>query len=278
MIKEEFYKTEKLYHYTSFEKALGVLETNQLWFGYLKDLNDINELYRPLFYEKVTPEIESMAKMELEKYQQISLTRDFCRSGFDIPAMWGHYGDKGKGVCFIFNKDKLLNCLSSDIYHDKVEYVGPDYSFSVFFRVKDNVIEPFTNKDIDEFFFKKTCDWSYEQEYRLLVKTDGKGRYKLPLNDSLIGIVIRDAYVENEFHNVTTSVNYNILKKVKKASCLILNYANFMGSRHLQYMDDDVIKFGTTYDDTIWHSDDDIYKALMEGNACVEGTYGNKLI
>jgi hypothetical protein len=192
--------------------------------------------------------------------------------------MWGHYGDKGKGVCFIFNKDKLLNSLSPDIYHDKVEYVGPNYSFSVFFRAKDNMIEPFTNKDIDEFFYKKTCDWSYEQEYRLLVKTDGKGRYKLPLNDSLIGIVIRDAYVENEFHNVTTSVNYNILKKVKKASCLILNYANFMGSRHLQYMDDDVIKFGTTYDDTIWHSDDDIYKALMEGNACVEGTYGNKLI
>ena len=274
MIKEDFYKTEILYHYTSFEKALGILQTNQLWFGYLKDLNDINELYRPMFYEKITPEIEKMAKTELEKYQQLSLTRDFCRYGFDIPAMWGHYGDKGKGVCFIFDKDKLLNSISPGIYHDKVEYVSPDYSFSVFFRVKDNVIEPFTNQDIDEFFFKKTCDWSYEQEYRLLVKTDGKGRYKLPLNGSLIGIAIRDAYVEDEHHNVTTSVYYNNLKKVKKESCLILNYGNFMGARHLQYMDDDVIKFGTPDDDTIWCSNDEIYKALMEGKAWIEGAHG----
>ena len=76
MTKEEFYKTEKLYHYTSFEKALGILETNELWFGYLKDLNDINELYRPLFYEKLSPEIEKQAKQEIGKYQQISLTRD----------------------------------------------------------------------------------------------------------------------------------------------------------------------------------------------------------
>ena len=274
MTKEDFYKTEKLYHYTSLEKALGILESNELWFGYLKDLNDINELYRPLFYEKVTPEIEKMAQKELEKYQQLSLTRDFCRYGFDIPAMWGHYGDKGKGVCFIFNKDKLLNSLSPGIYHDMVEYVGHDYSFSVFFRVKDYMIEPFTNNDIDEFFFKKTFDWSYEQEYRLLVKVDGKGRYKLPLNDSLIGIAIRDAYVEDEHHNVTTSINYNNLKKVKNESCLILNYGNFMGARHLQYMDDDVSKFGTTYDDTIWCSNDEIYKALMEGKAWIEGAHG----
>ncbi len=272
MTKEEFYKTEKLYHYTSFEKALGILETNQLWFSYLKDLNDINELYRPLFYEKVTPEIEKIAKSELEKYQQLSLTRDYCRCGFDIPAMWGHYGDNGKGVCIIFNQDKLLNPLSSDIYHDKVEYVAPDYSFSVFFRVKDNVIKPFTNKDIDEFFFKKTYDWSYEQEYRLLVKTDEKGRYKLPLNDALIAIVIRDAYVEDELHNVNTSINYSKLKKVKNASCLILNYGNFGGSRYLQYMD--AREFETDYDDTIWHSDDDTYKALQEGTAWIEGTHG----
>lgn len=274
MTKDEFYKIEKLYHYTSFEKALGILQTNQLWFGYLKDLNDINELYRPMFYEKVTPEIEKMVQTELDKYQQLSLTRDSCRYGFDIPAMWGHYGDKGNGVCFIFNKDKLLNSLSTDIYHDKVEYVRPDYSFSVFFRLKDNVIEPFTREDINEFFFKKTCDWSYEQEYRLLVKTDEKGRYKLPLNDSLIGIAIRDARIEDELHNVTTSDKYNKLKKEKEASCLILNYGNFMGSRHLQYLDDDVVKFGTTYDDTIWCSNDEIYKALMEGKAWIEGTHG----
>ena len=153
MTKEEFYKTEKLYHYTSFDTALNILMTNELWFNHLKDLNDINELYRPLFYEKISTEIEKMAKQEIDMYQQVSLTRDSCRMGFDIPAMWGHYGNKGKGVCFIFNKEKLLNNLSSNIYHGEVEYVGPEYPFSVFFEVRDDKIEPFTKDDINDSSF-----------------------------------------------------------------------------------------------------------------------------
>jgi hypothetical protein len=109
MTKEDFYNTEKLYHYTSFNTVLNILMTNELWFNHLKDLNDINELYRPLFYEKLSPKIEKMAEREIRLYQQVSLTRDSCRMGFDIPAMWGHYGDKGKGVCVIFDKKKLLD-------------------------------------------------------------------------------------------------------------------------------------------------------------------------
>lgn len=254
MTKEEFYNTEKLYHYTSFDTALNILMTNELWFNHLKDLNDINELYRPLFYVKLSPEIEKQAKQEIGKYQQTSLTRDFCRMGFDIPAMWGHYGDKGKGVCFIFNKEKLLNNLSSDIYHGEVEYVGPDYPFSVYFKNADDEIKPFTKKDIDDFFFKKTCDWSYEQEYRLLIRTDANGRFKLPLKDSIIAVVIRDAFVEDEKHDVDYSTHFKILKKIVNPSYLILDYGNYEGTRHLRYMDDKDMT--DLYDETIWCSID----------------------
>ncbi len=272
MTKEEFYKTEKLYHYTSFEKALGILETNELWFGYLKDLNDINELYRPLFYERLSPEIEEQAKQEMGKYQQISLTKDFCRMGFDVPAMWGHYGDNGKGVCFLFNKEKLLNNLSSGIYHEDVKYVGPEYPFSIFFGVRDNKIESFSKDDIDEFFFKKTNDWSYEQEYRLLVRTDVSERYRLPLRDSMIAVVIRDARIEDEKHNVEDSAKLKELRKLVKPSCLILNYGNYRGSRHLQFTD--YKDMTDPDDDTIWCSQDDIYDDLKKGKAWFEGVHG----
>ena len=96
-----------------------------------------------------------MAEREIRLYQQVSLTRDFCRMGFDIPAMWGHYGDKGKGVCVIFDKKKLLDNLSSSIFSGEVDYVAPDYSFSVYFRVKDDKIEPFTREDIMTSFLRR---------------------------------------------------------------------------------------------------------------------------
>ena len=270
MTKEDFYNTEKLYHYTSFDTVLNILMTNELWFNHLKDLNDINELYRPLFYEKLLPKIEKMAEREIRLYQQVSLTRDFCRMGFDIPAMWGHYGDKGKGVCVIFDKKKLLDNLSSSIFSGEVDYVAPDYSFSVYFRVKDDKIEPFTREDIDEFVFKKTCDWSYEQEYRLLVKTDINDRFRLPLKDSIIAVVIRDALVEGEDHVTSDSIHFKILKRLVNPSCLILNYGNFLGARHLQYTDPKDME--DPNDDTIWHSQDSIYNDLKSGKAWIEGT------
>ena len=271
MTKKEFYNTEKLYHYTSFDTALNIIMTNELWFNHLKDLNDINELYRPLFYEKLSPEIEKMAEQQIGMYQQVSLTRDYSRMGFDIPAMWGNYGDKGKGVCFIFDKKKLLDNLSSCIFSGEVDYVAPDYSFSVYFRVKDDMIEPFTREDIDEFFFKKTCDWSYEQEYRFLVKTDISDRFKLPLKDSIIAVVIRDALVEDENHATSDSIHFKILKKLVNPSCMILNYGNFRGARHLQYTDQKDMQ--DSNDDTIWHSQDNIYDDLKNGKAWVEGTH-----
>ncbi len=202
MTKEEFKNIEKLYHYTSFCTSLQILGSNALLFNHLRKMNDINELYRPLFYDRITPEIEKKSKQIIDSYQQISLTRDFSRMGFDIPAMWGHYGDKGKGVCLVFDKTKLLSNLSLDIHHDVVEYVTPDYSFSVSIKNNNNEVESFSDQELKDFFFKKTCDWSYEQEYRLIVKGDMVNRYRLSLNDSLIAIIMRDAYVEDDNHAV----------------------------------------------------------------------------
>ena len=74
-------------------------------------MNDINELYRPLaFYyhprhdNRNNDDIHKKMKEDYYKYQQISLTMDGNRMGFDIPAMWGHYAQNGNGVCLVLTK------------------------------------------------------------------------------------------------------------------------------------------------------------------------------
>ena len=42
-MKEKFEKTEKLYHFTSFDTALKIIESNRLRFGRLNNMNDIHE-------------------------------------------------------------------------------------------------------------------------------------------------------------------------------------------------------------------------------------------
>ena len=147
-IRNQFNNTEKLYHYTTFENAIKILQSHSMLFGRLKDMNDINELYRPLAFDFHPSHFgdfseETYIKMvqDLYKYQQISLTLDGKRNGFDIPAMWGHYANKGKGVCLVFNKNKLISLIKVDedrhIVHDKVKYTK-DYSPVIVYRTDEN--------------------------------------------------------------------------------------------------------------------------------------------
>lgn len=249
MTKKEFCDIEKLYHYTNLDSALRIIESNTILFNHLSNMNDINELYRPLFYDIVTEEIETLAKAEMAKYQQISLTRDFCRMGFDIPAMWGHYGDKGRGVCFIFDRKKLIDAIPKNVYRGNVEYVSNDHSFSVCFEAKEKKIVSFKDEDIRDFFYKKTCDWSYEQEYRLLINTDDKYRCKLQLKDAIIAIVIRDAREYSKNYRGEMALNYRLLRKIADPQIDILEYDSYCGRRHLQ-----ILKPGEIIGNEVWDS------------------------
>ena len=75
--------------------------------------------------------------------------------------------------------------------------------------------------------------------------------------------------VEGEDHVTSDSIHFKILKKMVNPSCLILNYGNFRGARHLQYTNPQDMQ--NTNDDTIWHSQDYIYNDLINGKARVEG-------
>jgi hypothetical protein len=93
MTKEEFKNIEKLYHYTSFESAVKMIETKSLKFGSLQRMNDINERYKHKYVSNKEKDfyvtIKDLEK-ELSNIKQISLSHDTKkRYGFDIPAMWG---------------------------------------------------------------------------------------------------------------------------------------------------------------------------------------------
>ena len=59
----------------------------------------------------------------MAKYRQISLIKDNVRQqGFNIPAMWAHYAERGRGVCLVFDKKKLLSGLGKNMRRGKVKY------------------------------------------------------------------------------------------------------------------------------------------------------------
>lgn len=248
-IKQSFNNTERLYHYTPFDSAIKILQSRTLLFGRLKDMNDINELYRPMvpefnpshLFENNDKLYDNLDK-EINKYQQISLTKDGRRFGFDIPAMWGHYANKGKGVCFVFDKEKLVNQLKNErkrhVIYGNVVYTD-DFASTILCRTNDDdLIIPFNREEEKYLFFRKTKDWQYEQEFRVLIKTDSGSREKLEYQDALIAIVMHNA---DDTTSIFDSLEFEILNKIKEIDIPILEHRIWLDDTQLLSIDNKLI-------------------------------------
>lgn len=208
MNKEFFQKTEKLYHYTSVAFALKILCSKSLRFSELKRMNDINEAHRNIFYNNNIS--ETSVNNELNKYRQISLTRDnahYC--GYGIPAMWGHYAEKGNGVCLAFDKKKLLSLLGSKMIKGNIQYKK---SYNGDILINQENIPSFFKKNIRNLFFTKTKDWSYEQEFRILTKTNSPEPIYLQYQDSIMAIIMNYTEDNNFSKNIFDSYIAKIFK------------------------------------------------------------------
>ena len=179
-------------HYTTLKSFLKIWESKTLKFSLPSRLNDINEVSKFYFGEHKPMGWTNTTKLEKEVklYKQISLTKETnMYSSCMIPAMWGHYGNNGKGVCIRIDISKVKP--SQKVFRGKVKYVKR--------------IEPVTydKSDLTKFismnrgilFFKKTKDWSPEIEYRLVSKEEGF----LDISNAISEVIITSNFGGNGF-------------------------------------------------------------------------------
>lgn len=215
--KDVFKQTVKLYHYTKFENAIKILESKSLLFSELKRMNDINESLRPIMYfadlDASRDNVQEIVKKlhdELYKYRQLSFTKDDEKdekAGYSISAMWGHYAEKGYGVCLVFDKQKLISELPDNCFHNAIKY-DSDYCGELKFYESD--IGRYFNANMGNVFFTKTDDWKYEQEYRIISKTSPK----ISIENSLMAIIMYMADDLKEKRNMFKTLNVNIIHKI----------------------------------------------------------------
>lgn len=123
---------EKLYHFTSFDTALKIIESNRLRFGRMNNMNDIHENDKIVFvdankkiFDKFSSEELDSLHDEIFKYRQISLIADNKeddKDGFDLHQMWGLYADKGEGVCLVFDNKELKKGFDIGVLNKRVPY------------------------------------------------------------------------------------------------------------------------------------------------------------
>lgn len=227
--KERFKTIKKLYHYTSLSSAVKIIEGMSLKFGSLQRMNDINERYKHKYVSNKEKDfyvtIKDLEK-ELSNIKQISLSQDTKkRCGFDIPAMWGHYAEKGEGVCFVFDKQKILEeakknkCKSSRVLYQE--------TCNDIFYEDEYTVKEFFIKYLKSLFFTKTKDWSYEQEYRILNMKNTNDELFLDVKDALLAIIICNV---SDSLFVTTS-KYKMLNSITNIPILEYSNTNLWGMK-----------------------------------------------
>jgi hypothetical protein len=143
-----------VYHYTSIEAFLKIIESNTLWFSHMsfqndplevdfgvKVLLDILSKTQNHFTHDLEPLIEIIAKMH-DRYEKSTTDRtgkilfmfSLSAAGDTLPQ-WIQYGDNGNGVCVEFdrrhlseNVDKIMREYAIPVFCFPVQYYTNNYS------------------------------------------------------------------------------------------------------------------------------------------------------
>ena len=220
-IKEQFEKTEKLYHFTSFDTALKIIESNHLRYGRLNNMNDIHENDKIVLVDannhptdKFPSDVLDELYDKIYKYRQISLTADDNegdKDGFDLHQMWGLYADKGEGVCLIFDKKELEKGFGSATLHDRVSYDKTVDSYYISLSNTADKVSVEIREHANEIFFHKRREWEHEQEYRLLRRCPLATREEY----LFLGHALKFVILSSRLHNLDEVLYFKKIKNIK---------------------------------------------------------------
>lgn len=226
-VRERFADMTRLYHFTSFSSACKIIESRKLKFGKMSRMNDLIESKRMAFDRLVLNDLEEndhnglFAEKEMHRYQQISFSQDRKYGedvfmGFDLHTMWGLYANRGRGVCLVFDKDKLTidgRDYANDVCYDN-SIIPADFGFKN--RSKSGIKSEIWRRR-DEIFFYKRKEWEYEQEYRVIrrAKNESVDEY-LDVSEALSFIILCRDDSLGEGESIWSGFNYMEIKSIDK--------------------------------------------------------------
>jgi len=163
----------RVYYFTNEEFGLSNIINERLKISLLNDLNDPFEFLGIDLSDKPFRKAFKAARDEAAKTAGVIC---FCRD-WKNPLMWGHYGDKHKGMCLGFDID--------DIHIKKVHYFPSRMTPEIDMNKKFGGL---TEEIVEKLMCTKYEGWKYENEVRVLVELkekDSSGLYFTDFKDNM---------------------------------------------------------------------------------------------
>lgn len=262
-------KKEYLFHYTRAENYRKILDEHTILLNNINKTNDPYENKKFDFFDvsEIRKDNEVYEGDEQQRWFFSQLNRiknriikslsfsqgvynfknlnEKNRPGYFLPRMWAQYGDNSKGVCFVFDKEKILkklkNALETNYYFfsDSIEYkdiTETAYSSLLEKIIKQRRRDVFGHKNADkqelmtkniidhihDYYFVKDSDWSGENEFRIIIinkKGNSKTEpelIKIEMKDTLECVIIGENFglVEKEDYYEIDTKQLDIIRSL----------------------------------------------------------------
>ena len=220
-----------LYHYTTLATAQQyIIKNGTLRLSSYTRTNDPKESKawefslgsnenRDLFSYSVSEESDQLSKRLKAQTKLICFSmdrgpltgnhlEDIFRRGFARPRMWAQYGDRHKGVCLVFDRQRISNLVDEQIAANSLVLCGPvsyvdrppfyDLYAEQQYMINMNSLEKLGRDEYakchaqthyQKLFFEKMTDWRDEYEWRWVVFSETEDDLYLNYGQSLVGVV-----------------------------------------------------------------------------------------
>lgn len=165
-----------LYHYTTLNGLLGIVENNSIWATNIYYLNDKNEfehgrecLIKTLDCIEPTFMNENDKKLFLKELEHFSdggsvnvFSASFCRTG-DKLSQWRGYGGE-QGICIEFDEDNLFDWVDPEYYNfrkGEVVYLKPGKTIKDHQLIVENLLNNSINALLNEDDLFKIVHYEY---------------------------------------------------------------------------------------------------------------------
>ena len=226
-----------LFHYTNFYGGLSIILGHTLRMGFLSKMND------PLEFKSLDDVVTCIGNIDDEKLcdkfneleranqKRIDCVRllsfsvndfhendnvfekpvvfgNYLNYGWGRTRMWAQYADNHRGLCLIFNREKLIEKLNQihgcKLLYGKINYTNDFFAFEKAMiprfdekNIDDDYSNFYLTEDKEKFLFQKCDDFMAEQEYRIALISNNFQKNKphiVDYGDSLEGVIASDHF------------------------------------------------------------------------------------
>jgi hypothetical protein len=198
MIKSNYTPPDTIFKFVCPEILIKILDNSSLNFTPPNSFNDPYDCYLGLISFAVTQKAIDRIKNDrtISDEIKVKMLKDLEENPHELPdalnqitndlllksgitcfslkrenmLMWSHYAHKHTGACIEFNSIPLLSRLDSKINVNEVKYIN---------EIKPINFHEFPQEATDTLVFSKSFEWSYENEFRVLIQSNGLKAFDL---------------------------------------------------------------------------------------------------